>query len=278
MDADATSYYDDGHEVERLATGSWLEFERTKELLTRVLPESGARVLDVGGGPGVYAAWLTSHGHRVHLVDAVPLHVDQATARAAGGFTAAVGDAVGLAEADESYDVVLLLGPLYHLTEVGQRRAALAEARRVLVAGGILAAAAISRFASLLDGVAKGFIADERFAAIVERDLRDGQHRNPEHREGWFTTAYFHHPEELRTEVEAAGFVLDGLYGVEGPTAWSIDSDVTSEAGRRRLVEAARAVETEPTLLGASAHLLAIARKPDGDRRVGNGAPYTPRR
>jgi ubiquinone/menaquinone biosynthesis C-methylase UbiE len=262
MDADATSYYEDGHELERLASWGWLEFERTKELLGRVLPEAGARVLDIGGGPGAYAEWLATLGHRVHLVDAVPLHVEQATARAAGRFTAAVGDARSLAEADASLDVVLLLGPLYHLTENGDRRAALAEARRVLAPGGLIAATAISRFASLLDGLAKGFVADERFAAIVERDLRDGQHRNTERQQGWFTTAYFHHPDELRAEVEDAGFVLEGLYGIEGATVWSMDSGVESDAERRRFVEAARAVETEPTLLGASPHLLALAHKP----------------
>src|SRR6478735_8445019 len=136
MDADALSYYEDGHELERLATWGWLELDRTKELLGRVLPPAGARVLDVGGGPGVYAEWLAGLGYRVHLVDPVPLHVEQAaerSSRAGLTFTASVGSADPLAEDDESVDVVLLLGPLYHLTDHADRVAALREARRVLV-------------------------------------------------------------------------------------------------------------------------------------------------
>jgi SAM-dependent methyltransferase len=230
-----------------------------------VLPPPGARILDVGGGPGAYAAWLAGLGHRVHLLDIVPLHVEQAkerSARTGGTFTAAIGDAVSLREGDASFDVVLLLGPLYHLTESVQRAAALTEARRVLCGGGIVVAAAISLFASLLDGFSQGFIGEAEFAAIVERDLRDGQHRNLGGRPGWFTTAYFHRPDALAAEIDAAGFVLRGLYGVEGPAAWIVGSSAASAAERERLVAAARAVEQEPSLLGASAHLLAVASKP----------------
>ena len=58
--------------------------------------------------------------------------------------------------------------------------------------GGVLTAAAISRFASMMDGLLRGSLDDPAFEAIVERDLRDGQHRNPTGRPEWFTTAYFH--------------------------------------------------------------------------------------
>jgi ubiquinone/menaquinone biosynthesis C-methylase UbiE len=275
VDADATSHYDEGVELDRLDTWGRLEFERTKELLARVLPPAPARVLDVGGGPGAYAEWLAGLGHDVHLVDPVPLHVERAAQRAQRGgrsFTASVGDARSLAEEDASVEVVLLLGPLYHLTEAENRAAALAEARRVLVDGGLVAAAAVSRFASLLDGFSRGAMADPAFAAVVETDLRTGQHRNPERRPGWFTTAYFHRPDELAAELDAAGFALDGVWGVEGPAAWSAAARGESDAELGRLAAAARAVESEPSLLGASAHLLAVGRKPAG------GGAYTPAR
>src|SRR5204862_445674 len=105
----------------------------------------------------------------------------------------------------------LLLGPLYHLTEPSDRLAALREAHRVLRGGGIIFAAAISRFASALDGLVRGFLHDEQFVRIVERDLKDGQHRNPTEHPAYFTTAFFHHPDELRAEVEEAGFRLELL-------------------------------------------------------------------
>jgi hypothetical protein len=65
-------------------------------------------------------------------------------------------------------------------------------------------AAAISRFAPALDGPRSGFLLDPGFEAIVERDARDGQHRNPSRHPRWFTTAYFHRADELASEVASA--------------------------------------------------------------------------
>src|SRR5262252_481613 len=121
MDPAIESHYGTGYEHARLFPGGTpaLEFVRSLELLDRLLPAPPARVLDVGGGTGVYAAPLARRGYRVHLVDPVALHVDQAR-QAAGAdpvarFTAALGDARELAEPDASQDAVLMFGPLYHL-------------------------------------------------------------------------------------------------------------------------------------------------------------------
>jgi hypothetical protein len=78
-------------------------------------------------------------------------------------------------------------------------------------------AAAISRCASALDGVARDLFADPAFAAIVQQDLEQGQHRNPTDRWDYFTTAYFHRPEELKAEVVSAGFNCQAVLGLEGP-------------------------------------------------------------
>jgi SAM-dependent methyltransferase len=164
-----------------------------------------------------------------------------------------------LAEPDGSYDVVLLLGPLYHLVERGDRVRALTEARRVLRPRGLLAAAAISRFGSLLDGFLRGRL-DETGWKLVERALADGRHL-PGPDRTLFTTAYFHLPEELEAEIEEARFGLLGLFGIEGPT-WLRAEMLDDEGGLKTAVRVARAVEQERTIIGASAHLLAIARRP----------------
>ena len=260
MDPDIGAHYAQGVELDRMSgPSSRIEFARTQELLERFLPPSPAAVLDVGGGPGAYAGWLAGRGYRVHLVDPVPLHVEEAGRR--GGFTAALGDARRLEHDDASVDAVLLLGPLYHLTERGDRLRALTEARRVLRPGGPVAVAAISRFTSLLDGLVNGHLADPAFRAIVERDLAGGQHRNPDGRVEWFTTAFFHHPDELCAEVEEAGLALEAVFGVESP-GWLLSHLWDEPEGRESVLLAARAIETEPSLLGLSAHLLAVARKP----------------
>src|SRR5206468_4812789 len=131
----------------------------------------GSTVLDVGGGVGFYADWLAHEGHVVRLIDPVPEHVEEA--RGAAGpeerFAVELGDARSLPAEDGSVDVVLLLGPLYHLVERGDRVQALREARRVVREGGLVFAAAISRYAPALDGVCKGWIAKaESVSAVAE--------------------------------------------------------------------------------------------------------------
>jgi SAM-dependent methyltransferase len=196
IDPATESHYGTGYERSRLFPGERpsLEFVRSMELLDRLLPPPPAQLLDVGGGPGTYAAPLARRGYRVHLVDPVQLHVEQAREVAgsdpAASFAATAGDARALSEPDQSQDAVVLFGPLYHLTDSADRRQALSEARRVLRAGGRLLAMAVCRFASLLDRLHQAWPDDPQFRPIVDRDLVDGQHRNPDPvgRPQFFTT------------------------------------------------------------------------------------------
>ncbi len=145
------SFYEQGREAGRLSDGALagpLEFARTIELFERFLSTRSSRVLDVGGGPGRYAEWFSARGDEVLLIDPVPLHVEQARQMS---LRAELEDARELQQPDVSYDVVLLMGPLYHLPDAADRRRSLAEARRVLRPGGLLLATGISRFAALLD-------------------------------------------------------------------------------------------------------------------------------
>ena len=200
---------------------------------------------------GTYTAPLARRGYRVQLVDPVRLHVEQARQAAAGdpaaAFTAVVGDARELSEPGQSQDAVLLFGPLYHLTDAAQRRQALAEARRVLRPGGRLLAMAVCRFASLLDGLYEGWLDDPQFRPIVDQDLVDGQHRNPDPvgRPEFFTTAYFHTPDGLMEEIERAGFSGTTVYGVEGP-GWPLRQEWADPQRREQILFAARSVETGP--------------------------------
>ena len=262
----SSDYYARGLELGRLERDGRprLEHVRTLELLDRFLPPPPALVLDVGGGPGAYAVPLAERGYEVRLVDPVELHVEHSRTLAAGRFEARLGDARELEEPDGSVDAVLLLGPLYHLVERPERLRALAEARRVLKPGGVVAAAAISRFASFLDGLVATGVREPEFVELVRRTLAEGTHVNPreDDRPGWFTTAYFHRPEELAAEVEEAGFELEALLAVEGPgwIAERIDEDA-DPAADEVLLDALRRVEAEPALMGASLHLLAVGRK-----------------
>lgn len=133
----------------------------------------------------------------------------------------------------------------------------------MLKPNGTLLAVGISRFASVLDGLRAGFLKDRSFAKIVYQDLKDGQHRNPTGKSEYFMDTFFHHPDELRDEVSEVGFTVNGIYGVEGPS-WlvpDLEDWWSNEVYREELIRIARTLESEPTLLGVSAHLMAVATK-----------------
>ena len=261
------AYYQEGGEDGRLkgsAQGE-LEFVRTQDILRRYLPPAPAAVFDIGGASGVYAFPLAEQGYHVHLIDPVPLHVQQAEANSRAKrlrlASISLGDARELSVPDAAADAVLLLGPLYHLIERADRMRVLSEARRILKGGGVLAAAAISRFASLMDGLSSGAFRDPEFRKIVASDLASGQHRNPTGNPAYFTTAYFHRPEELAAEVRGAGFLDVRVLAIEGPV-WPTPffRQVWDDAGHRaELLSSLAAVEEEASLLGASAHLMVVA-------------------
>jgi ubiquinone/menaquinone biosynthesis C-methylase UbiE len=268
IDPAIRAYYDRAPEESRLELGaSKLEEFRTRELILRHGPKPPSVVLDVGGAAGAYAFWLAESGYDVQLFDAVPRLIEVARKRNEHArqklISCSVADARELPATSESADMVLLLGPLYHLVDAHDRHAALTEAFRVLRSRGVLIAAGISRWASALDGLARELLRDPEFVRIVERDLLDGHHQNTTGRVDYFTTAYFHRPDDLRKEIVDAGFEAEGLYGVEGP-GWILpDFDERWNDPERRefLIHTARALESEPAVIGCSAHLIVVGRK-----------------
>ncbi|MEE4544178.1 methyltransferase domain-containing protein [Streptomyces sp. V4-01] len=247
-------------ESERLsiAADGRLELIRTQELLRRYLPPAPAKILDVGGGPGAHARWLVEDGYEVDLVDPIARHVEQASSIC----RASIGDARHLDAADDSYDVVLLLGPLYHLPDPADRRQALAEARRVVRPGGLVAAAAINRYASLFEHAALAHLHTERMQASISEILRTATYDGNR----GFTLAYFHRAEELADELCQSGLSEVDVLGIEGP-AWSLlkavenySEGLSTESLFNSVLAAARIAESHSELLAASSHLLAMGR------------------
>ena len=264
------SFYRETQESERLTNDvrGQIEFARTQEIIIRYLPKPPAVVLDIGGGSGPYACWLAKAGYEVHLVDPVDLHIEQAKAASDQQpehpiASISLGDARELRFSSGAADAVLLLGPLYHLIEKSERLLALREAYRVLQNGGVMVAAGISRFASLLDFFCKDRLGNSVSRDIVQQDLETGYHRNPTENLEFFTDAYLHRPDELRSELIEVGFQHQATLAVQGPT-WlfeSVKSYWSDPDQRTAVLDLIRKVEAEPSILGMSSHILAIGRK-----------------
>ena len=263
------AYYEAADEVRRLETDFGpLERERTRRLINRFASPPPGIVLDVGGGPGAHAVWLSELGYRVHLIDPVPKHVEQALLAASQASvslaSASVGHAGTLAHDDETNDVVLGVGPLYHLPDVSDRTSALGEARRVLRPGGVFFGGAISRYTSFINALRENLVLDESFREVVRGDLDEGVHRNETGKRDFFTTAYVHRPDELAAEVTAAGFEEVQVLAVEG-VGWVVNDFEAlwaDAASRELLLQLIEWTESVPALMGASTHLLAVGRKP----------------
>ncbi len=155
-------------------------------------------------------------------------------------FTVSLGHAAGLPAGDSTQDVVLMLGPLYHLPDPAERARAWSESRRVLRPDGLVFAVSINQFAGLLDSLRHEFV-DTGFGRV----------------------GYFHPSGQLADEAVAAGLSVEGVFGVEGPGCLVTDLDERwlDAEQRETILDAAREVEAEPSLTGASHHTLVIARR-----------------
>ncbi|MGY4707295.1 class I SAM-dependent methyltransferase [Candidatus Bipolaricaulota sp. J31] len=228
-----------------------------------VPPPDPASVLDVGGGPGRYAIELSRRGYGVVLLDLSGecLALAREKAREAGVDLAGweQGDARDLSRfADGRFDVVLLMGPLYHLLEEDGRRRAIREARRVLKPGGLLFASFITRYAPI------------RWAAKHEPNwITDHQERLEEllasgalrARPGGFTDAYFAHPLEIHPLLEGEGFQTLDLIACEGVVSM-IEEGVNGLSGEawEAWVRLNYRLGKDPTVHGAAEHLLYVGR------------------
>jgi ubiquinone/menaquinone biosynthesis C-methylase UbiE len=204
-----------------------LEFLRCKEIILRYLDNENMEIADIGGATGAFSYWLTQMGHRVHLLDYVPLHIEQAKENgkklALELQSCTCGDARRLPYKDNQFDVVLEMGPLYHLQDEDDRMCCLSEAMRILKDGGTVLCEAISRYANLFEGFQRDFISDDKFVEILNENLENGKHSPGD--TPYFTTAFFHSPAVMVKELEKAGFKDISLIAVEGfAFALNVDS------------------------------------------------------
>jgi 2-polyprenyl-3-methyl-5-hydroxy-6-metoxy-1,4-benzoquinol methylase len=261
-------YYDANtqYEWDRLGVRHKTEFAVTMRTFVDYLPKPPVTVLDIGGGPGRYAIALAQQGYEVSLLDLSENNLSWARAKAKeAGVTLAAcaqGNAVDLSALQtESIDVVLLMGPLYHLVREEDRYVALSEAVRVLKPGGVLSVSFITRYAPLQDAAKRQPAWVVEHAAEMEHILETGVLID-----SWggfgFTDAYYAHPTEIRPLIESHGVITLDLIAAEGIVGW-IEEAVNATTGEvwDAWVRLNYRLGRDPSVHGAAAHLLYIGRK-----------------
>ncbi|MBI5053196.1 MAG: class I SAM-dependent methyltransferase [Chloroflexi bacterium] len=242
------------------------EFALTLRALKDFLPHAPANILDCGGGPGRYAIELTKQGYAVTLFDlsAINLSFARTQAYSAGVAVSAYehGTATDLSRfADESFEIVLLLGPLYHLFALEERLKCLQEAHRVLKKGGVLFASFVTQYAALR------YFAKEvpewilQYPKEIEAFWKTGVFP-PVRNDGTEFLAYFCPPAEVKPLIESANFKVQTVLACEGVVSM-IDEKLNALEGElwEAWVDLNYRLAPDPSLHGACEHLLCVAHK-----------------
>ena len=153
MDTDLNQFYENYDEDGRLLSRAGnVEFTTTMHFIGKYL-KPGMRILEVGAATGRYSHTLARRGYRVDAVELVEHNIEifRSLTTPEEDVTIRQGDARDLsAFEDDTFDLTLVLGPMYHLFEGADRRQALREAARVTKKGGVIFAAYCMLDASIL--------------------------------------------------------------------------------------------------------------------------------
>ena len=279
IDTAVLAGYDAGIERDRLRAGIGLiEFERTKEILLSELPKAPAVIYDIGGGYGEYSWWLSSLGYEVHLFDLSETNI-KLSGELAGEYrgvalkSAMVCDARSIPRPDKSADAILLMGPLYSITEYEERILAIKESYRLLKDGGMLFSAALTPYSVLVSRLAvyhendtkkRKELDDPAVMSMIERALADGCYINPEKKiANGIGSSHLHTAKALREELSCGGFDTQAVHGVMGG-AWlapNLNGLLENDETREVLMRTVRMLDAHEEIIGLSGHMLAVSRK-----------------
>jgi 2-polyprenyl-3-methyl-5-hydroxy-6-metoxy-1,4-benzoquinol methylase len=245
-----------------------LEHHRTELAVTLramedFLPPPPCKVLDIGGGPGRYSIELSNRGYKVTLYELAQKNLDLAQQKASkkGVLLEGLikGDARDLSSlGDQTFEAVLLMGPLYHLLEESDRATAVRQAIDHLTPQGVLLASFITRFAPIRQAAIEEpqYIVENK--EYTRRLLDTGVHDQAEK----FAFAYFAHPEEIEPFMHGCGLKTMCVLGVEGVLAGHEETVNSLEGDAwQAWVELNYRLGQEPFLYGASDHMVYIGKK-----------------
>lgn len=246
-------YYQNGECVEkdRLSRDRCnnIEYTTTMYLLNKYLPKSGS-VLDCCAGGGIYAFSLANQGYEVTAGDLVKKHVDILNSENKNGLLKSVyqGDVLDMSRfSNESFDVVLCMGALYHLMELNDRKKCVEGCLRVLKKGGLFVAAYINRNAVYINHFNQNSPVERR-----KHILETGEN-------GMFYVMDFGEIVKLLIEFPLETITNAGVDGLRYPLAYRINTAENDDF--ENYMEYHLSSCEEPSIIGHSMHGLYIGRK-----------------
>lgn len=261
------AFYNQASEETRLDNGmGFFEFERIKSLIERHIKSPKITIVDVGGGTGKYSEWLAEKGHAVHLIEPVQKHIQLAEKRSnklKNKFTVTLGESKNLHLTDNSTDLVILHGPLYHLQKKEDRLATILEAKRILKNGGLILGFAINSSASTVAGLMQGLVHKKPFLDMCKTELTTGIHNAPKEFPWLLAEGFYHKPKQLKKEFSSQGLEILNLFAVEG-IIW-LDTEYFANMlhpqKKKTLLDLLKTTELDESVLSFSPHMMLVARK-----------------
>lgn len=256
--------YENYQEENRLTTNN----ARRIEYLTtvRIFDEyigNGMKILDCAAGTGIYSFYLAERGNDLTATDITPRHIDiinETLKEKNYRMNTAVLDAADMSIfADHSFDVVLNMGPFYHLLTEDQRNKCMSESLRVLKKGGLIFTAYIPRYylyqmAALTDA---NYL-DKDFA---EQITQTGILRHDDEKCFWTDTYYSTRSEMEELYRSNAVQVIDH-FAQDGLTPlFASKVDSWTEKEFKVWCDYHYSVCRETSILGASNHVMIVGRK-----------------
>ena len=260
------SMFDEKNRLNRDNSGK-LEYEMTMHILQNYMPKDG-KVLDLGGGAGVYSFPLAKAGYQVYLADLSERLIEQAREQKAEENVENLVEAEDVNAIDLSkyennmFDVVIALGPFYHLTEEGERNQCVSEIHRVLKDGGIVIAGFIPYLSGSIAIIERFCYAPQQVEAnTIAEVFETGKFHNLQQygfQEGYYATA-----EEMEKMFTKRGFETSCIRSIRGFAYEKEDMiyGIEDKAVHHEVMEAIHKTATDKAIVEMCGHAVYIGRK-----------------
>lgn len=256
--------YENYNEEDRLVTknSSKIEFLTTVKVFDEIFSPK-AKILDCAAGTGAYSFYFAQKGYDVTATDITPRHINYIKNKLKSesyDIVASVQDATDLSIfEDETFDIVLNMGPFYHLTDKIKREKCLSESIRVLKKGGLLAVSYISRFFvfSHVATTDNKFLNTELAKTLINSGVI--KHDDPN---CFWTDSYYATPEEMEQNYQDFNLKIIDHFAQDGISRLLKDKvDNLDENQFKIWCEYHYSICREKSVLGSSNHGLIIGCK-----------------